>query len=164
MRLGYLVVPASLVADFERTSALLPLQQSLIDQMVVSDFITLGHFGRHRARMRSLYKERKRALVDALRNALGDSIQVADTGGMHVMLHLPANTDDVALANRARANGMMINALSPMGLRTRTGPGLLLGFTNIAVDSAKDAARRLKRTLFTPTLPHIDPVQAYQVA
>ncbi len=153
LRLGYLVVPTSLVDDFERTSALLPLQQSLFDQMVVCDFITEGHFGRHLARMRSLYAERKCALVDALRDVLGDSIQVADTGNMHVLLRLPPNSDDVVIANQARLQGMAINALSPMGVQARTGPGLLLGFTNIASDAAKDAARRLKSVLSTSALP-----------
>ncbi|MEW9582456.1 PLP-dependent aminotransferase family protein [Paraburkholderia sp. DGU8] len=153
LRLGYLVVPTSLVAEFERMSTLLPLQHSLLDQMVVSDFITQGHFGRHLARMRSLYTERKYALVDALRNVLGDSVQVADTGSLHVLLRLPPNFDDVVLANQARAHGMAITALSPMGWRTTTGPGLLLGFTNIAPDAATDAARRLQSALSTWTSP-----------
>jgi GntR family transcriptional regulator/MocR family aminotransferase len=153
LRLGYLVAPTSLIAEFERTSALLPLQQSLLDQMVVSDFITQGHFGRHLARMRRLYTERKSVLVEALNDDLGDSIQVVETGSMHVLLRLPPNSDDVALANQARAHGMAINALSPMGLRARTGPGLLLGFTNIVPDEAREAVRRLKSALFTPALP-----------
>jgi GntR family transcriptional regulator / MocR family aminotransferase len=150
LRLGYLVAPASLVAEFERTSALLPLQQSLLDQMVVSDFITEGHFGRHLARMRSLYTERKCALVGALRDVLDDSIQVLNTGNTHVLLRLPPHSDDVVLANQARARGLAVNPLSPMSLQANTGPGLLLGFANIAPDAAKDAARRLKSALAMP--------------
>jgi GntR family transcriptional regulator/MocR family aminotransferase len=153
LRLGYLVAPTSLIAEFERTSALLPLQQSLLDQMVVSDFITNGHFCRHLARMRRLYTERKSALVRALNDDLGDSIQMVETGSMHVLLRLPPNSDDVALANQARAHGMAINALSPMALRATTGPGLLLGFTNIASDQAREAVRRLKNALFTAASP-----------
>jgi GntR family transcriptional regulator/MocR family aminotransferase len=148
LRLGYLVVPSSLIAEFERTSALLPLHQSLLDQMVVSDFITQGHFGRHLARMRSLYIERKSALVEALNDNLADSIEVTKTGGMHVLLKLPPGFDDAALANQARTQGIAINALSPMGLLARTGPGLLLGFTNIAPDKAREAVRRLKSAIF----------------
>jgi len=149
LRLGYLVAPISLIGEFESASALWPTQQSLLDQMVVSDFITQGHLGRHLARMRRLYSERKLALVEALKNVLGDSIHVAETGSTHLVLHLPADTDDVALADRARALGLAINALSPMGLRTRTGPGLLLGFTNVPADIAQEATQRLKRALFT---------------
>jgi GntR family transcriptional regulator/MocR family aminotransferase len=153
LRLGYLVVPAALVADFERTSALLPQQPSLLDQMVVADFISEGHFGRHLARMRNLYAERKCALIGALREVLVNAVQVMDTESMHVLLLLPPTADDVVLASRARAQGMAINALSPMGLRTMTGPGLLLGFTNIAPEAARDAARRLKSVLSAPAMP-----------
>ncbi|MFM0341923.1 MocR-like pyridoxine biosynthesis transcription factor PdxR [Paraburkholderia fungorum] len=164
LRLGYLVVPPSLAADFERTSALLPLQQSLLDQMVVADFITQGHFVRHLARMRSLYTERKYALVDALKDVFCDSVQMNDTGSMHVLLRLPPNSDDVVLANRARAHGMATTALSPMGLRASTGPGLLLGFTNMAPDAAKDAARRLKSLLAIPASPQYRSSQGARMA
>jgi GntR family transcriptional regulator/MocR family aminotransferase len=150
LRLGYLVAPTALIAEFEQASALLPLQQSLIDQMVLSDFITQGHFGRHLARMRSLYAQRKSALVKALNEVLADSIQVVETENMHVLLRLPANADDLALATQARAQGLAVNALSAMGMRATTGPGLLLGFTNIVPEAAMDAARRLKSALFTP--------------
>jgi GntR family transcriptional regulator / MocR family aminotransferase len=153
LRLGYLAVPTPLVAEFERMSALLPLQQSLLDQMVVSDFITEGHFGRHLARMRSLYAERKHALVHALNDVFGDSAEVTGAGSTHVLLRLPLNSDDVLLASQARAQGMAITALSPMGLQKQTGPGLLLGFTNIAADAAQDAARRLKSALFASAVP-----------
>jgi GntR family transcriptional regulator/MocR family aminotransferase len=149
LRLGYLVAPISLTDEFERSSALLPLQQSLLDQMVVSDFITQGHLGLHLARMRCLYGERKLALIEALKDVLGASVQVAEAGSTHLVLRLPADCDDVALANRARTQGLAINALSPMCFRVRTGPGLLLGFTNIAADAATEAARRLKLVLFT---------------
>ncbi|REG49120.1 GntR family transcriptional regulator [Paraburkholderia sp. BL6669N2] len=150
LRLGYLVVPASLADDFERTSALLPSQPSLLDQMVVADFIFQGHFGRHLARMRGVYAERKHALVDALRHVLGDSFQVEESRGMHVLLRLPPNLDDVAIANQARTHAMAITAISPMGSRVSTGPGLLLGFANITPDTANDAALRLKSLLTTP--------------
>ena len=148
LRLGYLVVPAALTDEFERASALLALQQSLLDQMVVCDFITQGHLGRHLARMRRLYSDRRRALVEALTDALGDSIHVAAAGSTHLVLYLPAGSNDVALANSARAQGLSINALSPMAMCANPGPGLLLGFTNIAVDTARDAAQRLKYAIF----------------
>ena len=149
LRLGYLVAPASLVPDLERTSALMPLQQSLLDQMAVCDFIAEGHFARHLVRMRSLYAQRRSALVKALNSELGELGCAQDKGGMHLLLRLPPHVDDVALARLARAQGMAVNALSSMALRASTGPGLLLGFANLVPEAARDAARRLANVLRT---------------
>ncbi|XQM39400.1 Putative transcriptional regulator, GntR family (plasmid) [Cupriavidus sp. H19C3] len=150
LRLGYLVAPTTLVPEFNRISALLP-QQSLLDQMVVADFITQGHLGRHLTRMRSLYAERRCALVDALRGGLVSigmaSCQVESTGGLHILLRLPPDADDVALAKQARAQGMAVNALSSMTIRATMGPGLLLGFSNIAAEDAKEAVEQLLHAL-----------------
>ena len=147
LRLGYLVAPPSLVSDFESTSALMPLQQSLLDQMAVCDFIAEGHFARHLARMRKLYAERRSALAAALNDELSGLGHAEDRGGMHLLLRLPPQVDDLVLASQARAHGMAVNALSAMALRQPTGPGLLLGFTNIAAEAARDAAMRLSRVL-----------------
>ena len=147
LRLGYLVVPPSLVADFERTSTLLPLQQSLLDQMVVSDFIVEGHYARHLARMRRLYAERRGALSEALNDVLGDSGHAEAGAGLHLLLRLHPQLDDAACAALAAAQGLAVNALSAMALRSRNGPGLLLGFANIAPEAARDAAGRLKAVL-----------------
>lgn len=156
LRLGYLVAPPSLISEFERTSALMPLQQSLLDQMAVCDFIAEGHFARHLARMRKLYAERRSALAGALNEELGDLGRVEDRSGMHLLLRLPPHADDVSLARLARAQGMAVNALSAMAVRARTGPGLLLGFTNILPDASKDAARRLGSVLRMEALPYAE--------
>jgi GntR family transcriptional regulator/MocR family aminotransferase len=150
LRLGYLIAPPSLVADFERRSVLMPLQVSLLDQMAVCDFIVEGHFARHLVRMRRLYAERRSALVEALNAELGELGRADDRGGMHLLLRLPPQMDDVAAARLARAQGMAVNALSAMALRAPTGPGLLLGFANLVPEAAGDAARRLAGVLRMP--------------
>jgi len=145
-RLGYLVAPESLVARLEYAAALSATHQSLLDQMVVCDFMTQGHFSRHVARMRSLYAERRLALENALNEAF-DTLGRVERCGMHLLLRLPAGCDDAALAASARAQGMAVNALSSMRFRANTGSGLMLGFTNILPENARDAALRLKSAL-----------------
>jgi GntR family transcriptional regulator/MocR family aminotransferase len=147
LRLGYLVVPPSLVGRLEYAAALVPMQQSLLEQMALCDFIDGGHFGRHLARMRSLYAERRQALAQALRRVFEPKARVEDRGGMHLLLRLPAQSDDVALAAHARAQGLAVNALTSMSAQARVGPGLLLGYTNIRPEAALEAASLLRRAL-----------------
>lgn len=152
-RHGYLVAPESLVPRLEYAAALLPAHQSLLDQMVVCDFIAQGHFARHLARMKSLYAERRLALAQALNEAFG-ALGRAESCGMHLLLRLPAQVDDVSLAAAARSRGLAVNALSPMSLHANTGPGLLLGFTNVLPEGAMDAALCLRGVLQAHLPPH----------
>lgn len=145
-RLGYLLAPEPLLERLEHVAALQPMNQSLIDQMVVYDFIVQGHLVRHLARMKIIYAERRLALQRAL-NEVFEHVGHAEVCGMHLLLRLPADRDDVGFAAAARAQGMAVNALSPMGLRVNTGPGLLLGYANVLPERAMDAALCLKRAL-----------------
>ena len=147
LRLGYVVVPPSLVPRLDYATALLPTQQSVLDQMALCDFIEGGHFGRHLARMRSLYAARKKALAQALERVFGNLVQVETHCGMHLLLRLPARCDDITLALAARAHGLAANALSSMRIQARTGPGLLLGYTNVRPEAAMDAAACLRHAL-----------------
>ena len=54
-------------------------------QAVLADFLAEGHFARHLRRMRRLYRERRGALVEALRSELGTAVQVlGEEAGMHL--------------------------------------------------------------------------------
>ena len=55
LRLGYMVVPSDLVEPFARARAGVGWCCPFIDQAVLADFISEGHFTRHIRRMRSIY-------------------------------------------------------------------------------------------------------------
>jgi GntR family transcriptional regulator/MocR family aminotransferase len=71
LRLGYLVLPEGVLADFRRIVSRLHLPGSSLEQAVTADFMTEGHFARHIRRMRNLYAERRRALAEALADCFG---------------------------------------------------------------------------------------------
>jgi GntR family transcriptional regulator/MocR family aminotransferase len=102
-----------------------------------------GHFARHIRRMRVLYAERRAALAGALLAACGERLGIVHrAGGMHIMTRLPDGTDDEAVAARAETVGLALLPLSRCAVSRPTGPGLLLGFTNMLPGAApRDAAR-----------------------
>jgi GntR family transcriptional regulator/MocR family aminotransferase len=63
LRMGYMVLPPALVEAFERTKSINSRHHSLLDQVVVREFIEKGHFGRHLRRMRKIYSQRHEALA-----------------------------------------------------------------------------------------------------
>jgi GntR family transcriptional regulator / MocR family aminotransferase len=147
LRLGYLVVPLSSIDRFHRTAGLFAPSSSLLDQMVVADFMTEGHFARHLKRMRRLYAARRDALVSALRTIFDDQLVLdVPPGGMHVIGRLPGHRSDDALAERIQREGLALLSWCLDGSPSEL--ALLLSFTNIPVEGATREARRLHGLLF----------------
>lgn len=151
LRLGYIVVPERLIADFTRTLQLLHCNDSTFTSSVLTAFMTEGHFGRHVKRMRQLYAERRTALAAALDETFADRFRIKlQAGGMHLLAHLESHSPrDVELARRAREHGLAVAALSPWSVAHDCGQGLLLSFTNIPAEHARREVLRLDRALDT---------------
>src|SRR4029453_10923864 len=82
-------------------------------QAVAADFLREGHFARHLRKTRALYRERRRALVDAIRSQLGEQLEVrGDEAGMHLVATLSRTSDDREVAVRAARQGLWAMPLS----------------------------------------------------
>ncbi len=134
IRLAYLVVPQAQVAAFERVGrALFAAGSPSITQALVAEFVAEGHFARHIQRMRRLYNERRALTIEALERSLPKGMQVERSpGGMHLVLRLPEDVSDTALAEQVLARGMSVQALSRWAASSQRQSGLLLSFTNCA--------------------------------
>jgi len=145
LRLGYLVLPESLIDVFARSIRLRYLGHATLEQRVVGDFMAAGHFARHLKRMRALYGARHRALADNLSQVLGDRITVEPRpGGMHLIARLGRGLNDVELAKLAQVHGFAVYALSRHAMTHECGQGLLFGFTNVAESDARGLCERLR--------------------
>lgn len=144
LRLAYVVVPAAQVAAFAASADRLHNHAPQLLQATVASFLAEGHFARHLKRMRTLYRQRRRWLAEALTSRLGDRVRIdLQAGGLHLLAQLE-RSDDQPWAAAAQAEGLAVQALSRWYLTAPERQGLLLGFTNVA--SAEDAlglARRL---------------------
>jgi GntR family transcriptional regulator / MocR family aminotransferase len=81
--------------------------------------------------------------VAALHAELGEIAQIGPAeAGIHLLATLPAGTDDVALAEQARAQGLAIAPLS-QHYQAQARPGLLLGFGAMHEEQLTEGVRRL---------------------
>src|SRR6202042_24495 len=99
LRLGYLVVPKDLARAFTAAREATDIFSSTLYQAVLTDFIREGHFARHIRRMRMLYMDRRRTLVNAIQDELGDLIEVIGAeAGMHLVALLSPGINDVVVS------------------------------------------------------------------
>ena len=148
LRLGYVVVPPTLVDAFAAVRVLADRQSPSVDQAVLAEFIEAGHFARHVRRMRVLYMERRDALRDAASALLGDRLALTPgDAGMHLVGLLPPGVDDGAVSNRALARGIEAPALSRYAVHPMARGGLVLGYAAFAPRTLRAAVRTLAGAL-----------------
>ena len=78
LRLGYLVVPPAHGGSFCRRQSVSMRHAPLLDQAVLCDFITEGHFARHIRRMRELYAERLAVFLESSRSRLEGLLEIPE--------------------------------------------------------------------------------------
>lgn len=144
LRLGYVVVPRDLVDAFSTMRDASDQFSSTLYQTVMTDFIREGHFARHIRRMRMLYIERRKALVEALQKRIGEKLEVIGAeAGMHLVALLPVGVSDVAISKRAAEMGISAMPLSSCYAKAPLRGGLVLGYGGTDASQIQNAVPRL---------------------
>lgn len=111
LRLGYLVVPLDLAEVFTRAKWLADRHSPLLEQQVLSDFIRLGHLERHVRRMRNLYEQKRKLVIEALKvHFEGTAKVLGDAAGINVVVRIPSELCDEEIVARAKAAGIGISS------------------------------------------------------
>ncbi len=148
LRLGYMVVPKDLVAEFSTVRDATDQFSSTLYQAVMADFIREGHFARHIRRMRVLYIERRTALVEAIRKELGHQLEVIGAeAGMHLVALLPQGVSDVAISKRAAEMGISAMPLSSCYAKPPLRGGLILGYGGTDARQIRDGIHKLTMSM-----------------
>ncbi|BDG10782.1 MocR-like pyridoxine biosynthesis transcription factor PdxR [Anaeromyxobacter paludicola] len=144
LRLGFVVVPAALVAQYSEAVACLAPAPGPAVQLATAEFIRDGHYMRHLRRMKRVYAGRS----DALRAQLEAKGLSAHPAGLAQLLPLPDGARDDVIAREAFAHG-----LAPSPLSTWFSPGgnqrsgLILGVATAVEDQLPAACDRLHQLI-----------------
>ncbi|MEW6403347.1 MAG: PLP-dependent aminotransferase family protein [Chloroflexota bacterium] len=145
LRIGYLILPPALVQPFLTVRRLIDIHTPMLEQAVLADFINEGHFTRHLRRMRTLYDERRIALVEAMQDL---PIKIhAPEAGIHCLGWLPDGMDDQALVRAAAEHDLELTPVSDFSIEPMSRKGLLLGYGGFTTKEIKAAARRLTKAM-----------------
>ena len=160
LRVGYLVLPKPLTAAFQAAHAELYREGHLMTHAALATFISECHYGAHIRRMRMLYGRRRAMLVNLIERRLGPDWlhRDASMAGLHLVLTLPSDMDDLRVVEVARSKGVLTRALSRYYVNEEgRRPGLLLGYAcvpehdiarkfEVLLESLAEVARPAART------------------
>jgi GntR family transcriptional regulator / MocR family aminotransferase len=144
LRLGYLVVPSDLVDSVSATLSVTCRHAPLLEQAVLCDFITEGHFGRHLRRMRQVYAERLSVLMECARQNLTGLLEISGVeAGLQTAGWLSGGIDGESAAAAAAKRNVEVTPLSRYSLGRMAREGLQLGFAAVDAKEIQRGVREL---------------------
>jgi GntR family transcriptional regulator/MocR family aminotransferase len=143
MRLGWMLLPSSLVWALASAKAIEDAGSEVLGQLALRDFILRGELDRHIRRSRLRYQRRREALLDALGRHLPELRASEGAAGLFELAELPPGSDEAALVAAAGARGVGVEGLALHRFESGGDPGLVLGFGGLAEPAIEHGIRLL---------------------
>ncbi|APZ90496.1 PLP-dependent aminotransferase family protein [Fuerstiella marisgermanici] len=147
IRLGFLIVPASLAKTFAYARFLQDRGSPPLVQMVLHRFIETGSFINHIRRMRTLYAERQSVLFESLQKHLAGLIKVEQPeSGMHLVAQGVTKTAEAKLVSAAIQTKVDFHPVNIYSL-SGNARGMILGFAAFDRKMIQSTVRRWAKAL-----------------
>jgi len=144
LRLGYVVVPFDLLHHFEAIQSLTSRHAPLLEQLVLTDFITEGHFGRHLRRMREVYAERLSVLLEEARLRLAGLLEISSVeAGLQTAGRLCGGIDAESAAAAGAKRNVDVTPVDRYSQGKVVPEGLQLGFAALDLKEIRRGVREL---------------------
>jgi GntR family transcriptional regulator/MocR family aminotransferase len=144
LRIGWLVVPPSLLDAVIHEKLLADRGTSRIEQYALADFLTRGELDRHLRRMRTRYSARRDTLVEALTATLPEAVVGGVAAGLHVTLQLPDSDNEQTIREEARRRQIELETMNDYRVATDSRPPtLLLGYGQMREHAIRAGAGEL---------------------
>jgi GntR family transcriptional regulator/MocR family aminotransferase len=131
LRLGFMVLPARLVEAFLSARSLVDRHPPTLDQAILAEFITEGHFGHHLRRMRQIYAERIDVLKTSADKHLNGVLDVVHAeAGIRTLGWLKTWKSDRDATQQAQKHGLEVTPLSTFTMKYKQPSALMLGFAS----------------------------------
>jgi len=146
LRLGWLVVPAELMAGAAEAKRIADLGTPLLEQLAYAEMLSRGAVDRHLRRMRIVYRRRRDALLRALAHYLPDWEPHGAAAGLHVLINLPPTVDEASVVRAAERQSVRVYPASEH--RIGAGPAaLVLGYASLGERQIAQGVARLAAEL-----------------
>jgi GntR family transcriptional regulator/MocR family aminotransferase len=150
LRIGWLVAPPALAPYFLNAKALADTGTPSLEQLALADFIREGHLERHARRARTRTAARRKALLEAVSDQLGERARLLGaSAGLHVLLQLPqlSARETPRLRAACRERGVGVYPATPFYAQPPAWAELLLGYAALSEESIRSGVGRLREAL-----------------
>ena len=150
IRVGYLVLPQTLLNLYKSKYNYYSSTVSRIDQSILTAFINEGYFERHLNKMRTLYKGKHDILMQALKIFNNKVTIQGEHAGLHLVVtfHLPITEEE--LIAKAAQSSIKLYGLKEFFIsfnEKNYEPTILLGYANLTEDEITHGIEHLYQIL-----------------
>jgi GntR family transcriptional regulator/MocR family aminotransferase len=144
LRLGWMVVPPDLLLTLEREVLQMDYGRGRIDQFALAHFIRAGEYDRHLRRMRCIYRDRREALLAAIRSDLSEVVISGISAGLHATVRFSRRLDENRIIESANKRDIGVAFLRKHYLAAAPEEStLLLSYANMSEAALRTALRAL---------------------
>lgn len=154
LRLGYLVLPKTIARSFAYALRKTGQDPPLLLQAAMAEFIATGYFASHLRKMRKLYGQKQRRLVDLINLHLNGILQVAATeAGMQLAAYYQCPINEAGLLQLASDQQLVLAPLSRYyspgndDSKVKQKHGLFLGYAGVPLDELEANILKLKNLI-----------------
>jgi GntR family transcriptional regulator / MocR family aminotransferase len=148
LRIGYLVVPHSLLGAFSAAKWLCDRHTATLEQETLAEFIDSGLYERHLRRVRRRNAASRRILLEAVHRHLGERVQVSgDQAGAHIVLWPQQRVAEDAVIRAAAAREVGVYGTARYYLDRPGRTGIMLGYARLRDGEIREGVRRLAAVL-----------------
>ncbi len=151
VRISYMILPPALLEKYRSTMSFYSCTVSGFDQYMLASFIREGYFERHINRMKTLYRTKRDAVIDAIeKSAFASRVTIREEhAGLHFLMKLDTDKSDAEILRLARDEGIRLSFLSeythvPKDEDAHT---LVMNYSGIDIARLPEGMKRLERIL-----------------
>lgn len=145
LRVGYVILPLKLQKQWVKLRTYTDVQNPVFEQAALTDFLQTRRLDRHIQKMRKLYGARRRALLQSLGDAFGDTWRPwGDAAGLHIAVQFNGLRFDENVEAICREHGVRISSVARYCIdKGHHEDKLLLGYGHLNNDEIEKGIRLL---------------------
>lgn len=136
LRIGYVILPYPLQARWRDLRTHTDVQNPSFEQAALAEFLRTRKLDRHVQKMRKIYSQRRKVLLESLEEAFGSEwIAYGDSAGLHVAIDFPGMRFDEVFKKSCLQNGLYITPVESHCIeKGRHQSKLLIGYGHLEPD------------------------------
>jgi len=148
LRVGFIVCPRPLVGTLGSFKHAMDLGTSALLQLALAEFLERGYLRAHLRRILPVYRARRDALAEALREHLPADVRWdLPTRGVVIWLSLPPGLDPEDVFEEGKRHGVLVSPSTLYMASSPALPGIRLVYCAEPADRLREGARRLGRAI-----------------
>lgn len=161
-RISFMVLPFSLLREFENQFGLYSCPVSSFEQFTLSRFINDGNYGKHIIRMKNFYRNLRNSLISAIQQSrLKKNCKIREEeSGLHFLLTIKSEQSATELEERLLREGIKLPLLSnyyyennnvgrePCGNYAKNEKTFIVNYSGIKKEKIAEIVRRMEKAIF----------------